>query len=193
MIKKAITLKLVIALCLFQIATFGQSTIQDNIKSGLRLSGNSAKMSFYENFTKNENTPRKFDIHIGAGVSPFKMLVGIGYFLDNNFESTLKFSSIYSPLSIEANLVSIGIKYYENQFSTITYSFEIGGLFSKTTQSQSNNLNGVSLEANFGYLFQTKIGIYISPNLNLTYLSEKRKEPGFLPGINLLLGWILIK
>lgn len=187
-------LKIIIAVCLFQVIMFGQNNIKSGNNKNSHFFPHTSSNAFFEStIFKNEDLQREFAIYIGTGISPFQLLAGAGYFINNNFESTLKLGGIYYPSSVDAYLVAVGTKYYEEQFSTITYSFEVGGLFSKTSQQESRNLNGISLEANFGYLFQTKIGIYISPNLSLTYLSQKKKKPGLLPGINLVLGWILTK
>jgi hypothetical protein len=125
----------------------------------------------------------KMSVFMGAGVPPFKILAGGGYFINQNFEALVKYSSMFIPAGLDVDVISLGFRYYENEKADFIYALEMGGVGSP------NFFNGVYLEASAGYLIKTNIGLYTTLNFRLGGLFRNEESPMGLVGVDLILGW----
>lgn len=125
----------------------------------------------------------KLNVFVGIGIPPFKMQAGGGYFVNQNIEAMVKFSSMFIPAGFYADVVSLGVRYYENQNINFVYALEVGGVGSP------DFFNGVYLETSAGYLIQTGIGFNTIISFRLGGLFRSEEKPAGLVGVDLVFGW----
>jgi hypothetical protein len=122
-------------------------------------------------------------VFVGVGVPPFKILAGGGYFLNQNFEAIAKYSSMFIPSELDIDVISLGLRYYENDNADFIYAIEMGGVGSP------DFFNGVYIETSAGYLIKTNIGFYTTLNFRLGGLFRTEENPMGLVGVDLIFGW----
>ncbi len=135
-----------------------------------------------------ENFSKSVDIFLAIGYTPFKLNGGIGYFFTNNIEANLQYSALVMPISFDIDVLSLGMRFYKNNLSTV-YSISIGGTFSNKYGSYS--LNGISIEGSLGFLFETNVGFYFLPSLKVGDILQKHKNSYGMAGIDLIIGWYI--
>jgi hypothetical protein len=129
------------------------------------------------------NDKNTMSVFVGVGVPPFKIQAGGGYFINHNFEAIAKYSSMFIPAELDADVISLGLKYYENESADFIYALEMGGVGSP------DFFNGVYIETSVGYLIKTNIGFYTTLNLRLGGLFRSEEKPMGLIGVDLIFGW----
>ncbi len=134
------------------------------------------------------NTNTKVNIFIGLGYTPFKLNTGIGYFVTENTEINILFSSMFMPLSLDINVFSVGMRLYDNSTSTI-YSISTG--MAMPRKAKPNKLNGFCVEGSLGYLFDSDIGFYFLPSFKIGGVFRKQNNPYGIIGIDLSIGWLI--
>jgi hypothetical protein len=122
-------------------------------------------------------------VFVGAGVPPFKIQAGGGYFMNQNFEAIANYSSMFIPAGLDVDVISLGLRYYENENADFIYAIQIGGVGSP------DFFNGVYIETSAGYLIKTNIGFYTTLNLRLGGLFRSEEKPMGLVGVDLIFGW----
>ncbi len=122
-------------------------------------------------------------VFVGAGVPPFKIQAGSGYFINQNFEAIAKYSGMYMPFGLDVDVISFGLRYYENENADFIYAIEMGGVGSP------DFFNGVYIETSAGYLIKTNIGFYTTLNFRLGGLFRTEEDPMGLVGVDLIFGW----
>lgn len=136
----------------------------------------------------NENINKKVNIILGIGYTPFKFTTGIGYFIFENTEMNIQYSSMFSPLSLDIDAFAIGMKFYNYKSATI-YSASIGGTFSRKVNPYS--LDGFYFEGSLGYIMGKGVGFYFLPSLKMGGIYMSQKKSYWIIGIDLSIGWYI--
>ncbi|MCZ7609362.1 MAG: hypothetical protein M5U17_04290 [Ignavibacterium sp.] len=132
-----------------------------------------------------------FEPLIGFGIPPFKILAGAGYYINDKFEITIKYTSMFLPNSFDIDVISTGIRMHENIASGTLYFFDLGAVMNKKTGISESKINGAYFEGGLGYMFKTNIGFNTSLNFRIGEIVRSGENPLLVVGVDLIIGWLI--
>ncbi|MEO8233501.1 MAG: hypothetical protein ABI638_14555 [Ignavibacteriota bacterium] len=132
-----------------------------------------------------------FEPFLGIGLPPFKILGGAGYYINDKFELTIKYTGMFLPTSFDIDIISTGIQMHENIGSGAMYFFDIGGVISKGNGNSQMRINGVYFEGGLGYTIKTNIGFNTSLIFRFGDIIRSGEDPLLVAGIDLVIGWLI--
>lgn len=135
----------------------------------------------------NENSNKKVNIFFGIGYTPFKLNTGIAYFISRNTEINIQYSNMFIPISLDIDVFSMGMRFYEDKSATI---YSISGGLTKSRQNRTS-LIGLCFEGSLGYLIPTDVGFYFLPSFKAGFIFRKQENLYGIIGIDLSIGWFI--
>lgn len=132
-----------------------------------------------------------FEPLIGFGIPPFKILAGAAYYINDKFEITIKYTSMFLPNSFDIDVISIGIRMHENIASGTLYFFDLGAVMNKKNGISESKINGAYFEGGLGYMFKTNIGFNTSLNFRIGEVVRSGENPLLVVGVDLIIGWLI--
>jgi len=132
-----------------------------------------------------------FEPLIGFGLPPFKMLGGAGYYINDKFEFTIKYTGMFLLNSFDIDVISTGIRMHENNNSGTMYFFDFGGVITKKTGISQRKINGAYFEGGLGYIVKTNVGFNTSLYFRIGEIIRSGENPLFVVGVDLIIGWLI--
>ncbi len=186
------TIKILIFVIVLPIVLLGQNNItqdEHSYRHFIKISSYELKQESDSDIESLQSVDKtKLSIFSGLGFAPFKLNLGVGYFINPNIEANIQYNSLYMPLSLNVDVIALGVRYYENNSSTV-YSFSFGGTISK--KSDAYSLNGVSVEGSLGFLLKTEIGFYFLPSFKIGGIFRVKESSYGIKGVDLTIGWFI--
>jgi hypothetical protein len=157
--------------------------------------------SSYDNSTETLDTTKlqetfcqsrySFEPLIGIGLPPFKMLAGAGYYINDKYEVTIKYTGMFLPIAFDIDVISTGINMYEKTSSGMMCFLDLGGVITKKTGMNQRKINGVYIEGGLGYQIKTNVGFNTTLNFRIGEIIRNGENPLFVAGVDFIIGWLL--
>jgi hypothetical protein len=140
----------------------------------------------FQNLQDTSINGNQADIFGGIGFYPFEISLGGGYYIQNNLEIIVQYSSMFLPLSLNDDVFLIGTRFRKNRSQTL-YSVSFGIPF----QREKYFSDGYCIEGSVGSLMQTGVGFYFLPSLKIGSLIRNKENSIWIIGFDLKVGWLI--
>jgi len=124
-----------------------------------------------------------------TGAIPIKVGVGLGYIIKNKIEPHIGYNFLFIPWIANHRAFITGVKIYNSKAQKFFYDIETGPFYNAAPPAEKMYYDGWLISGGFGNNFYKNDNFYISYKLRLEIYLRKKDSPGYLPGIDLTIGW----